>query len=476
MKIRSLALVSVTICFCSAIWAQEALSIPSADSPVFAKRTVDYDEIRKAGTLRVAVPYSRTNFFFEKDGFRGFEFELFRELEKHLNKSRRRGEPALTIVFDLVPVADLPAALANGKVDIAAGIVITEERQRKMTFTRPYLTGIDAVVISNTATPQITRLEQLAGKSILVNRGSSYPGLLKALGDDLKRQNLEPPRVELVDTLETEDIFEVVNSGSVSWTIAHHHHANLWEKVLPNLRVYSDLKVGNPADFAWAVRDDNPLLLEELNKFIAQNRQGTVVGNVLLKRYYGSTRFISNPTEPLDQEKLRPLANLFRKYGEGHVISWIGLAAVAYQESRFDASLRSRAGAVGLMQLRPETAAEVGIDNVEDPEMNVKAAALYFDLLAKTYFNEPHLDRNDRAAFILAAYNAGPNKIQRLRREAKAANLDPDRWFGQVETMVLRKVGREPVHYVASVAKYYFCLSQILLTAEERSAERLDLQ
>ena len=86
------------------------------------------------------------------------------------------------------------------------------------------------------------------------------------------------------------------------------------------------------------------------------------------------------------------------------------------------------------------------------------------------------MDRNDRAALILAAYNAGPTRIQRLRKEARANNVDPNRWYGQMETLVLRKVGREPVQYVTNVAKYYLCLSRIFQTAEERTAEGLDLR
>jgi membrane-bound lytic murein transglycosylase MltF len=177
-------------------------------------------------------------------------------------------------------------------------------------------------------------------------------------------------------------------------------------------------------------------------------------------------------------EKVQPLIGLFKKYGEGdrHAISWLGLAAVAFQESRFDPTLRSRAGAVGLMQIRPETAAEVGVTGIEDPERNVQAAARYFYLLAERYFNEPGLDRNNKAAFVLAAYNAGPTRIQRLRRQARTHNLDPNRWFGQMETLVLRKVGREPVQYVTGVAKYYLCLSRMLLTSEERTEESLDLR
>jgi len=487
MMYRLLALGILLVC-CSpsaegkkpaaSVEAQQQAQWESDETRVFTKRTDDFPDIRKAGTLRVAVPFSRTNFFFEEDQFRGFEFELFRELEKSLNKTRSRGEPALTVIYRLLPVADLIAAVTDGRVDVAAGIVITEERQKSVAFTRPYLSDVNTIVISNASAPSISSVQELGGKSVLVNRGSSYPGLLADLASVLKQQGLSPPEIELVESLETEDILELVNSGAVSWTIAHEHHAQLWKQVLPNLRVYSNLKLGEPARFAWAVRKENAALLEVLNEFVARHKQGTVVGNVLLKRYHRSSQWISNPAVPLDQERLRPLVKIFKKYGEGdrHAIGWIGLAAVAFQESRFDPTLKSRAGAVGLMQIRPETAAEVGVVGIDDPDKNVQAAARYFDLLAETYFNEPELDRHERAAFVLAAYNAGPSRIRRLRSEAKANNLDPNRWFGQVETLALRKVGREPVRYVTNVAMYYFCLSRILLTEEERTAESLELR
>lgn len=474
--------------FCACLPQQETLQQTQAEpneqreeterveAHVFSTSTADFSEIRKAGRLRVGVPYSRTNFFLEEDRFRGFEYELFHEFEKQMHQSRARGEAPLTIIFHLTPVANLVQAVAEGKVDVAAGIVITEERQRSVAFTQPYLDDIHAVVVSNKSEPEISRLQELSGKSIVVNRGSSYPGLLEELGKSLQKEDLDPPRVELVETMETEDIFEMVNSGAISWTIAHEHLADLWKQVLPNLRVYSDLQVGQPAEFAWAVRKENPELLKVLNDYISRNRKGTAVGNTLLKRYYGSTRWISNPIEALDHDRVRPYVDLFKKYAEKHVISWIGLAAVALQESRFDPNLTSRAGAVGLMQIRPETAAEVGITGIEDPEKNIEAAARYFDLLAEKYFNDPGMDQNERAAFVLAAYNAGPVRIQRLRDEAPSHNVDPDRWFGQMETLVLRKVGREPVRYVSNIAKYYLYLNRMLLTAEERAAESLDLQ
>jgi membrane-bound lytic murein transglycosylase MltF len=54
-----------------------------------------------------------------------------------------------------------------------------------------------------------------------------------------------------------------------------------------------------------------------------------------------------------------------------------------------------------------------------------------------------------------AAYNAGPAKIQRMRNETSKAGLDPNVWFGNVDIIVAKKIGRETVQYVSNIYKYY---------------------
>ena len=77
-----------------------------------------------------------------------------------------------------------------------------------------------------------------------------------------------------------------------------------------------------------------------------------------------------------------------------------------------------------------------------------------------TYFIDPALDEENRFLFALASYNAGPNRIRRLRNEAVAMGLDADVWF--------RNVGREPVQYVGNIYKYYLAYEQLQKREEER--------
>jgi membrane-bound lytic murein transglycosylase MltF len=79
----------------------------------------------------------------------------------------------------------------------------------------------------------------------------------------------------------------------------------------------------------------------------------------------------------------------------------------------------------------------------------------YLHVLIEQYFNDPGIDPLNRGLFAFAGYNAGPNRIQRLRRVAEQRGLDPNRWFENVEVIVAEQVGSEPVRYVSNIYKYY---------------------
>ncbi len=133
------------------------------------------------------------------------------------------------------------------------------------------------------------------------------------------------------------------------------------------------------------------------------------------------------------------------------------LIAQGYQESKLDQSLRSRAGAIGVMQLLPRTAAAdpINIPDIHKLDDNVHAGAKYLRFIIDRYFADPEIDEVSRLLFAFAAYNAGPTRIARIRRQAPQYGVDPNRWFGQIESLTARKVGGEPVRYVGNIFKYY---------------------
>ena len=138
-------------------------------------------------------------------------------------------------------------------------------------------------------------------------------------------------------------------------------------------------------------------------------------------------------------------------------MDWLMLVAQAYQESELDNSKVSPTGARGLMQIKPSTAADkhVGIDDISAPSDNIRAGAKYMRFLMDRYFADAEMDGIQQWLFALAAYNAGPAKIRRMRNRAAAEGYDPNRWLDNVEVIVAKEIGRETVRYVRNVFKYY---------------------
>jgi membrane-bound lytic murein transglycosylase MltF len=132
--------------------------------------------------------------------------------------------------------------------------------------------------------------------------------------------------------------------------------------------------------------------------------------------------------------------------------------AQGFQESQLDQGARSRAGAVGVMQVLPSTAADpsVGISGVESSaDKNIEAGTKYMRWLNDNYLDDPEITPVNRTLLSFAAYNAGPGNLMKFRRLAEKSGLDPNVWFGNVEQGAAQIVGRETVDYVGNIYKYY---------------------
>ena len=221
--------------------------------------------------------------------------------------------------------------------------------------------------------------------------------------------------------------------------------------------MHSQVALRSDGQIAWALRKDAPQIKKVIDDFVVKHRAGTLFGNVLLQRYLGNVQRLKNPTTAAEVEKYRAMAQHFRTYADQYGSDWLLAIAQGYQESQLDHSRRSSAGAVGVMQIKPSTAADrnVGIDNVEVLENNIHASIKYMSFLRDRYFADEGIDPLDQGLFTLAAYNAGPARVATLRQKAAAVGLDPNQWFGNVEIIAARVIGRETVDYVSNIYKYY---------------------
>jgi membrane-bound lytic murein transglycosylase MltF len=150
------------------------------------------------------------------------------------------------------------------------------------------------------------------------------------------------------------------------------------------------------------------------------------------------------------------------------------MAAQGYQESGLDQSKRSKVGAIGVMQVMPKTARDkvVNIPDIENLESNIHAGIKYNRWVIDHYYQDPAISRLDKGLFAFASYNAGPAKVASLRKQAKAAGLNPNKWFNNVELIAAKRIGRETVTYVSNIYKYYLAYQLMAQVQENRQAAR----
>ena len=92
---------------------------------------------------------------------------------------------------------------------------------------------------------------------------------------------------------------------------------------------------------------------------------------------------------------------------------------------------------------------------MEDLENNIHASIKYMSFIRDRYFADDDIDPLNQGLFTLAAYNAGPARVATMRQKAREVGLDPNQWFGNVEIIAARVIGRETVDYVSNIYKYY---------------------
>ena len=145
-------------------------------------------------------------------------------------------------------------------------------------------------------------------------------------------------------------------------------------------------------------------------------------------------------------------------------IDWRLLAAIGYQESKWDPQAESSDGALGVMMLTPGTAEAMGITNRADPRQNIFAGARYFaDVRVKI---PERIPEPDRTWLALAAYNVGFGHLEDARVITQSRGLNPDswadvrqalpllaqeRWYTQAKRGYAR--GWEPVQFVDRVQR-----------------------
>jgi membrane-bound lytic murein transglycosylase MltF len=451
--------------------APEATPLPAGLAPIIQPFKGDLDGMVKRRLVRVLTVQNPILYFVDRGREVGITYEAIKGFEKELN--RKLGNKVVTVYVVAIPVArdQLIPWLVSGRGDIAAAeLTITPERKRLVDFSHPVATGIREVLVTGPDTPPVASLEELSGREVYVRPSSSYAEHIGILNKRFKAEGKPPLKITPApETLEDGDILEMVSAGLAPATVVDDFMADLYTQVFPSLRKHADI-ASPPGDIAWAFRKNSPKLAAAVNAFVRTHGQGTLAGNVVINKYLKTTKWVKNARSDEDRKRFSSMADLFRKYSDKYGLDYLLMAAQGYQESGLDQSKRSQVGAIGVMQVMPATARDkaVNIPDIERLESNIHAGIKYNRWMVDNFYNEPGVTPVNRTLFAFASYNAGPGRVARLRREAAAQGLDPDKWFNNVELVAAKRIGRETVTYVSNIYKYYLAYQMMLQQANAR--------
>jgi len=456
----------------------EDTSIPD-NLPVSVREPVekDFAEIKRNGVLRMITSYSSGSYFLYKGVQVGFEYELLKAFTEE-------NDLALEVV--ITGPDESPYDLLNsGRGDIiAANYTITPEREQVVNFTRPY-NLVDQIVIVSDELGQVPEsISDLEGVTVSVRRNSSYFVRLK----ELQNEGF-PVNIQIIpEDMDTESVLFQVADGTYEATVADDNIFDAASKYMNGL-VKGPLIAENDT-IAWAVRENAPDLEHKLNQFLYKHFRFDENGipkrsaflNVLRKKYFKSGDQIADYFSPnLRGEQfgvISPYDDMIKQVADEYDLDWVMLTAIAAQESKFNPTSVSWAGAVGIMQVMPRFS-EISSDSLYIPEVNIREGA---KILSSHLEHYAYMDSTNQWAFALATYNAGMGHVADGRRLTIDHNKDPNEWENVSESLLKlmqRKYyqnarygftrGIETVRYVNEIMNRYNTYQTILAYNDSKS-------
>lgn len=417
---------------------------------------LDLDAIRERGYLTAIVDNTSISYFIYKGRTMGFEYELLKRLTDHLKVSLK-----IKLVAGVEPAIDL---LNKGEGDILAfPLAITEARKEYLTFTNPHFTTHQVLVQKKPANwrmqpPEVVEKKlirdtvQLIGKEVFVMKGSSYKDRMTEISKNLGG------RIKVLEdsaSAETESLIRKVATGEIKYTVADQTIAMVNSAYYPNLDI--DMVLTDEQEIAWGVRKNSPQLLEAINAWLKDTRKKGVF-KVIYNKYFTNTRSllarVSSDYSSQAGSKLSPFDDQLKAGAEQIGWDWRLIASMVYQESNFNPEVESWAGAIGLMQIMPETGDYFGVQNLWDPVQNIKVGIRFLKFLDKQWAKTVP-DSLERTKFVLASYNVGLSHVIDAQKLTRKYGKDPTKWEDNVEYFLLKK--SDPKYYQDPVVVVGYC-------------------
>jgi len=411
------------------------------------------DQIRARHELRVVTLNLPTCYYLGSQGTEGLEFELARSFAAQLGVS-----------LSMFPVANeraMQAALASGRADIAAAQLTANSDWRRAGKPADPYAHIPQLVVYHRDTTKPRSTLQLEKAKLAVRAGSPQERILEQL------QRTVAPTLEWVETAPTSaDPLADVDSRNADYAIIDSREFSFAHHLYPNVLVGFELPAARPVQ--WVVRRGADDLLEGVNRFFQQQRESGHIAK-LIQQATGEVRSFAYEESREFQihlaDRLPRFRPLFEQASAESGIDWRLLAAIGYQESKWDAEAQSNNGALGVMMLTSDTAGAMGIKDRTNAQQSIFAGARY---LTEVRDKVPdRIPEPDRTWFTVAAYNVGFGHLEDARVLAQMDGKNPDswadvrdelprlaeeRWYLKVKHGYAR--GWEPVQFVERVQRY----------------------
>jgi membrane-bound lytic murein transglycosylase F len=423
----------------------------------------DWPEIQKRGFLRVALPNTSASYFMLNGKLQGFDFELFT-----LFAEQHKLGIQVVVASDQDQLLDM---VRSGTADVAGGFLTPNPMRERdgIDFASPYHMAAE-MVVARADDSAMASTQDLAGRTIHVRESSSYwQTVLQLQKDGIAVKLAATPEDE-----ETESAIAKVASSEYDLSVADENILKI-EQTWRN-DVGPGFALTEPLGQAWALRSQNPRLLQQFNAFIKKEYRGLLY-NIAYKKYFTAPKTVASlkqgQRELVESGTISPYDALIKKYATQYGFDWRLVAAQMYQETRFDPKVKSWVGAQGLLQVMPATAREMGFKSINTTEQGIAAGIKYLDHVRQQFPDS--MPVIDRMWFTLAAYNAGSGHVRDAIVLAKQQGLKPDRWFDNVEKAMLllsKKQyaakarygyvrGQEPVKYVREIRQRFNAYVQL---------------
>ncbi|WP_193161099.1 MltF family protein [Microbulbifer hainanensis] len=396
--------------------------------------------IKKSGILRFATYNGPICYFLWKGMLMGFDYEIAKQFTDEHN---------LQLQVIVVPHGeDIVDWVVSGRADIAgATTTITDERKAEgADFSVPTF-DTPQQIISNRNKPPIATLDDLQGRTLTLSPQTAFIETALALqrsGIDVKLQ-IAPKGTSF------NEILDKIANGEFDATIQDAYVVEMQSALRPAL--VAGVKVSDPLPQGWMVKRGNRELLEQVDRFIKKFRDRKAYQDLLAIYFQPDQHLLQKfSAKIIPGEDLSPFDNLVKASALKYDIDWRLVVAQMWQESNFNPKAKSPVGAQGLLQIMPQTGADMGYPPpLFDPDKNIKAGVKYLGWIRNRLEAPIHL--SDKLWFTLASYNAGLGHLYDAQRLAEELGLDPTKWFDNVEIAMLKL--SEPRYF--EKARYGYC-------------------